>query len=99
YTTLFRSTLERQIAMANARMQELETQRQQLELQTAAQADEAARLGAENAELSTREEDAKARLAELRITLATEEQKHQSLLAQRAPMLSRRNELREVIAS
>ena len=92
-------TLERQIAVANARLQELETQRGKLELQTAAQASEAARLSADNAEVLAQEEDANARLAELRIAVATEEQKHQSLLAQRAPMLARQNELMEVIAS
>ncbi|PYJ41580.1 MAG: hypothetical protein DME86_08080, partial [Verrucomicrobia bacterium] len=93
------ATLERQIAAANARMHELETQREQLELQTAAQVSEAAQLSAEQTEILAQEEAANARLSELRIGIATEEQKHQSLLALRAPMLSRQNELREVIAT
>jgi chromosome segregation protein len=93
------ATLERQIAAANTRMQELEEQRAQLELQSAAQDTDIAQLSAQHAEALTQEEDANARLAELRIAVATQEQKHQSLLAQRAPMLSRQNELREVIAT
>jgi len=93
------AVLERQIAAAGTRMQELEKQRAQLELQTAAQDTDIAQLSAQHAEALTQEEDTNARLAELRIADATQEQKHQSLLAQRAPMMSRQNELREVIAT
>ena len=45
------------------------------------------------------EEEATARLAELRIAAATHEQKHQNLLAQRAPMLARQTELTEVMST
>src|SRR5207237_1732557 len=56
-------------------------------------------LSTKDTEIWADEEETNARLSELRIAIATEEQKHQSLLAQRAPMLSRQNELRELIAT
>src|SRR5207302_5084060 len=49
------ATPEGQIAAANARMHELETQREQLELQTAEQVSEAAQLSAEQTEILAQE--------------------------------------------
>src|SRR5204863_83725 len=54
---------------------------------------------AQRNEALRQEEDASALLAELRIAAATHEQKHQNLLAQRAPMLARQMELAELMAT
>jgi chromosome segregation protein len=94
-----RSTLERQIAAADAQIQELEEQSAQLEEKIAVDRGEIALLEAQRNEALRQEEDASALLAELRIAAATHEQKHQSLLAQRAPMLARQAELAELMAT
>jgi chromosome segregation protein len=93
------ATLERQIAAADARIHELEEQRRRLEENIAGQGGELERLEIERGDARRREEEADARLAELRIGVATQQQKHQVLLAQRAPMLARQNELTELIAT
>ncbi|MEY2492751.1 MAG: chromosome segregation protein [Verrucomicrobiota bacterium] len=93
------ATLERQIAAADARIHELEEQRRRLEQNISRQRGELERLESERGDARSREEEADARLAELRIGVATQEQKHQVLLAQRAPMLARQNELIELIAT
>jgi chromosome segregation protein len=94
-----RSTLERQIAAADAQIQQLEEQGAQLEEKTARDRKEASLLQTQRDEASGEEEEANARLAELRIATATHEQKHQNLLAQRAPMLARQTELSELMAT
>ena len=94
-----RSTLERQIAAADAQIQQLEQQSAQLEEKIAGDRDEIALLEAQRNEASRQEEDASAVLAELRIAAATHEQKHQNLLARRAPMLARQSELAELMAT
>ena len=94
-----RSTLERQIAAADAQIQELEEQSAQLEEKTARDRKEASLLQTQRDEASREEEEANVRLAELRIATATHEQKHQNLLAQRAPMLARQTELSELMAT
>src|SRR5213079_599195 len=94
-----RSTLERQIASADAQIQQLEEQSVQLEGKIAGDRGEIALLEAQRNEASRQEEDASALLAELRIAAATHEQKHQNLLAQRAPMLARQMELAELMAT
>ncbi|PYK60099.1 MAG: chromosome segregation protein SMC [Verrucomicrobia bacterium] len=94
-----RSTLERQIASADAQIQQLEEQRAQLEEKIAGERGEIALLEAQRNEALRQEEDASAFLAELRIAAATHEQKHQNLLAQRAPMLARQIELAELMAT
>ena len=91
-------TLTRQIASADLRMAELSEQRTQLETQIATHRGELARLEAHREEAARLEEEAAADLAEARVVAATHEQKHQALLAQRAPMLARRDELAELIA-
>ncbi|HEY2101823.1 MAG TPA: chromosome segregation protein SMC [Chthoniobacterales bacterium] len=93
------ATLERQIAVADGRIQELEEQRRILEENIATQRAELERLEHECGVARRREEEGAARLAELRIGVATQEQKHQALLAQRAPMLARQKELAELIAT
>jgi len=94
-----RSTLERQIAAADAQTQELEEQSAQLEEKTARDRKEVSLLQRQRDEASREEEEANVRLAELRIATATHEQKHQNLLAQRAPMLARQTELSELMAT
>jgi chromosome segregation protein len=94
-----RSTLERQIASADAQIQQFEEQSAQLEGKIAGDRGEIALLHAQRNEALRQEEDASALLAELRIAAATHEQKHQNLLAQRAPMLARQIELAELMAT
>src|SRR5437588_11622832 len=94
-----RSTLERQIASADAQIQQLEEQSAQLKGKIAGDCGEIALLEAQRNEALRQEENASALLAELRIAAATHEQKHQNLLAQRAPMLARQTELAELMAT
>src|SRR5216110_762990 len=94
-----RSTLERQIAAADAQIQQLEVQGAELEEKIARDRKEAALLQTQRDEALREEEEANVRLAELRIAAATHEQKHQNLLAQRAPMLARQTELSDVMAT
>ena len=94
-----RVTLERQIASADAQIQQFEEQSAQLEGKIAGDRAEISLLEAQRNEALRQEEDASALLAELRIAAATHEQKHQNLLAQRAPMLARQMELAELMAT
>src|SRR5207302_5366068 len=94
-----RSTLERQIAAADAQIQQLEEQGAELEEKIARDRKEAALLQTQRDEALREEEEANVRLAELRIAAATHGQKHQNLLAQRAPMLARQIELAELMAT
>src|SRR5437868_8851443 len=94
-----RSTLERQIASADGQIQQLEEQSAQLKEKIAGERGEIALLEGQRNEALRQEEDATALLAELRIAVATHEQKHQNLLAQRAPMLARQIELAELMAT
>ena len=93
------STLAQQIEVADERItkleQELTAERVQLESQQAQQrAVEAAR---EKAAAS--EEEASHQANELRLALATEQQRYQNLVAQRQPMTDRETELSDMIAS
>ncbi len=96
---LEQATLERQIASADGRLNDLNEQRVQLQERVAAQTNEMARVEAERDETARLEEQRAAQVAEARIVTATHEQKHEALLTQRAPMLARQSELRELIAS
>jgi len=94
-----RNTLDQQVRQADDRIAEIERElqadRKNVEneqgLQTAA---EQAR---DNARL--REEDAAEKLNELRLALATERQRHESLVQHRAPMAAREAELGDLIAA
>ncbi|MBV9009546.1 MAG: chromosome segregation protein SMC [Verrucomicrobia bacterium] len=92
-------TLTRQIASANMRLSELHEQRTHLEAEIARQSGEIAGAQAKRDEAARLEQEAAGELAEARVAAATSEQKHQALLAQRAPMLARRDELTELIAA
>ncbi len=93
------ATLERQIAMADARLGEISDGRAQLQKAIATQTNEMARLEVEREEAVRREEESASQLAEARVVSATHAQKHETLLAQRAPMLARQAELTELIAT
>ncbi len=91
--------LERQIASADARLEELTAEAAHLDATLAQQTSDLARVEAQREESLRSEEDAHAQLAELRIAVATDEQRHDALLAQRAPMLARQAELAELITT
>jgi chromosome segregation protein len=93
------STLQRQIAAADDQIRNLEEQTAQLEKRIADGRSDISLVEAQRNKALQDEEEATARLAELRIAAATHEQKHQNLLAQRAPMLARQTELTEVIST
>ncbi|HKR52872.1 MAG TPA: hypothetical protein VJR93_00890, partial [Chthoniobacterales bacterium] len=93
------STLERQIAAADDQIRSLEEQTAQLEKRITEARSDISLNETQRNEALQEEEDATARLAELRIAAATHEQKYQNLLAQRAPMLARQTELTEVIST
>src|SRR4029434_5449766 len=94
-----RSTLERQIASADAQIQQLEEQSAQLEEKIARDRKDASLLQTQRDEALREEEEANVRLAELRIAAATHEQKHQNLLAQRAPMLAPQSEILDLMGA
>jgi chromosome segregation protein len=93
------STLERQIAAADDQIRNLEEQRAQLEKGIIEGRSDISLVEAQRNKALQEEEETTTRLAELRIAAATHEQKHQNLLAQRAPMLARQTELTEVIST
>ncbi len=93
------ATLERQIASADARVEELGEQRAQLGTAIATQTSEMIQLEARREEAARREEESAAHLGEARVVTATHEHKHETLVAQRAPMLARQAELSELIAT
>jgi chromosome segregation protein len=94
-----RNTLDQQLRQADERIAEIERElqadRKNLEneqgLQTSAEQTR------DNARL--REEDAAEQLNELRLALATERQRHESLVQHRAPMAAREAELVDLIAA
>ncbi|HKS30776.1 MAG TPA: chromosome segregation protein SMC [Chthoniobacterales bacterium] len=92
-------TLERQIAMADGQIRNLEEQTAHLEKTITAARRDISLVETQRNKALQEEEDATARLAELRIAAATDEQKHQNLLAQREPMLARQTELTEVVST
>ncbi len=93
------SALERQIAAADEQIRELEDQKAELEKQITNARSEISVVETQRDKALQEEEDAAARLSELRIAAATHEQKHQSLLIQRSPMLARQTELTEQIST
>jgi chromosome segregation protein len=94
-----KSTLEQQVRSADDRIAELESEQQsdrhnveneQGRQAAAEQAREAARL---------REEEAAEKLGELRLAVATERQRHESLVHHREPMAARETELADLVAA
>ncbi len=93
------SALERQVAAADDQIRNLEEQTAHLEKRITEARSDISLVETQRNKALQEEEGATARLAELRIAAATHEQKHQNLLAQRAPMLARQTELTELIST
>jgi chromosome segregation protein len=93
------TTLARQIQIADERIAKLENElaAQQATL-TANQDEQQSVQGAHN-EAAICENDATEQLTELRLTVATERQRYEHLIAQRQPMSAREAELAEAIAA
>ena len=94
-----KSTLEQQVRNADERISELERElqadRQNLEREQGLQ------VAAEQTRETTRvrEEEASEKLNELRLAVATERQRHESLVHHRAPMAAREAELADLVAA
>jgi chromosome segregation protein len=94
-----KSTLEQQVHNADERITELERElqsdRQNLEREQGLQ------VAAEQTRETTRvrEEEAAEKLNELRLAVATERQRHESLVHHRAPMAAREAELADLVAA
>ena len=93
-----RHTLDQQLHQADERIaaveQELQTDKHNLEQEQARQV----ALEQERESARLREEEASENLNELRLALATERQRHESLVQHRAPMAAREAELTDLIA-
>jgi chromosome segregation protein len=93
------TTLARQIQIADERIAKLEGELAAEQATLAANRDEQqSAQGAQN-EAAMRENDAMEQLTELRLTVATERQRYEHLIAQRQPMSAREAELAEAIAA
>jgi chromosome segregation protein len=94
-----KATLEQQIAVAEDRIAQLKHELDDARAQLAAQ--QAQQEAAETAEkkATAHEANATEKLNELRLTVATERQRHENLGAQRQPMAAREAELAELLAA
>ena len=92
-----KTALERQIAAADERLAHVERDLQSGRDQLANQKNELAAFEATQKKTVLREEDLTAKTNELRLSVATEQQRHENLIAQREPMSARDAELAELI--
>ena len=92
-----KTALERQIAAADERLAHVERDLQSGRDQLATQKNELAAFEAIQKKTVLREEDLTAKANELRLSVATEQQRHENLIAQREPMSARDAELAELI--
>jgi chromosome segregation protein len=94
-----KATLEQQIAVAEGRIAQLKHELDDARAQLAAQ--QTQQEAAETAEKKAMAHEANAteKLNELRLTIATEKQRHENLCAQRQPMAAREAELAELLAA
>src|SRR6478672_10826351 len=92
-----KTALERQITAADERLAHVERDLQSVGDQLANQKTELAAFEAAQKKTVLREEELTARTNELRLSVATEQQRHEHLLAQREPMSARDAELAELI--
>jgi chromosome segregation protein len=90
--------LERQIAVADERIAQLERELQTLRDQVAREQTELSTFEAAQKQTRLREEELTTKINELRLTIATQRQHHENLLAQREPMSARDAELVELIS-
>jgi chromosome segregation protein len=91
------NTLVRQIQAADERIAKLEDELAGEQATVAANQSEQETVEAAQEDLAKRENDAITQVNELRITVATERQRHEHLIAQRQPMSARETELAEAI--
>ena len=92
-----KTALERQIAAADERLAHVERDLQSGRNQLADQKAELAAFEAAQKKTVLREEELTARTNELRLSVATQQQRHENLIAQREPMSARDAELAELI--
>jgi chromosome segregation protein len=92
-----KTALQRQIAAADERLAHVKRDLQSGRDQLANQKDELAAFEATQKKTVLREEDLTVKTNELRLSFATEQQRHENLIAQREPMSARDAELAELI--
>jgi len=93
------NTLARQIQAADERIAKLEDELAGEQATVAANQSDQETVEAAQEDLAKRENDAMTLMNELRVTVATERQRHEHLIAQRQPMSARETELAEAIAA
>jgi chromosome segregation protein len=93
-----RNVLERQVAAADERLTQLERELRTMRDQLAKEQAELTEFEAAHKENVLREEQLTEKINQLRLTLATERQRHENLVAQREPLSARDVELNELIA-
>ena len=92
-----RTTLEQQTGFADRRISELEQELEQLTAEIAEQQSRRAHAADASEQARLQEEETSAALQELRLAVATERQRQESLVSQRQPMAAREAELAELI--
>src|SRR5262249_4495458 len=93
-----RTALERQVAAADERIAQLESELQTGRDQFAKEETDLAAFEAAEQQTRFRAEELTEKINQLRLVIATERQRHESLIAQREPMTARDAELSELIA-
>jgi chromosome segregation protein len=93
-----KNALERQLAAADERVAQLERELQTMRHQLVKEQTELAAFEAAQKEATLGEEELTEKINQLRLTVATERQRHENLIAQREPMSARDAELLELIA-
>ncbi|PYI98535.1 MAG: hypothetical protein DMF00_12365, partial [Verrucomicrobia bacterium] len=93
-----KTALDRQVAVADERIVQLESELQTARDQFAKEEADLAAFEAAQQRTTFRAEELTEKINQLRLTIATERQRHESLIAQREPMAARDAELSELIA-
>jgi chromosome segregation protein len=93
-----KTALDRQVAAADERIAQLESELQTARDQFAREGADLAAFEAAQQQTTFRAEELTEKINQLRLTIATERQRHESLIAQREPMTARDAELSELIA-
>jgi len=92
------TALERQVAAADERIAQLERELQAMRRQLAKEQTELSAFEIAQKQTTLREEELTEKINEMRLTVATQRQQHQNLIAQREPMSAREAELVELIS-
>jgi len=92
-----KAALERQVAMADERIEHLERELQSVRDQLAKEKTEFSAFEAAQQQTTSREEELTEEVNQLRLAIATDRQRHEHLNAQREPMSARDAELVELI--